>query len=234
VVLLSRTHDVNNMREFMDYGKQPVFISTDVCDKAQLVSAREEIMRQFRHVDILINGAGGNQPRATTSERQRFFDITEEAFRGVLDVNFMGTLFACQVFGEVMADQGSGIILNISSMTALKPLTRVVSYSAAKAAVENFTKWLAVHMAREYSSHVRVNAIAPGFLLTEQNQYLILDETGGLTERGEQIIHMTPMKRFGDPDEMVGTILWLISETTRFVTGVVVPVDGGFSAFGGV
>ncbi len=234
VILLSRTNDEKKMETIEGFGQQPVFIATDVSVKSQLVKARDEIKSRFGRIDVLINGAGGNRPGATTSASQSFFDLPEEAVRGVFDVNFMGTLFACQVFGQVMADQKKGVILNISSMAALKPLTHVVSYSAAKAAVDNFTKWLAVHMAQTYSPQIRVNAIAPGFLMTKQNEYLLLDNARELTERGEQIIQMTPMGRFGDPGEMIDTILWLITEASSFVTGVVVPVDGGFSAFGGV
>lgn len=234
VVLLSRTRDEVQMETFSRFERQPLFISVDVTIKSQILEAREKILRKFGRVDILLNGAGGNRPGATTSEQQTFFDLPESAVRTVFDVNFMGTLLACQIFGEPMAKQRSGTILNISSLSASNPLTRVVSYSAAKAAVENLTRWLAVHMAEEYSQHIRVNAIAPGFLLTSQNRYLLQEEPGRLTARGEQIINSTPMRRFGKPEEMVGTILWLISDASQFVSGVVVPVDGGFSAFSGV
>ena len=234
VVLLSRTQNKTQMQSLSKFEHQPMFIPVDVTQKSQLLEAREKIIGKFGHVDILVNGAGGNQPDATTSDQKTFFDLPESAVRAVLDVNFMGTLLACQIFGKPMANQGSGIILNISSLAGSNPLTRVVSYSAAKAAVENLTRWLAVYMAEEYSQNIRVNAIAPGFLLTRQNQYLLQEESGHLTERGEQIILSTPMKRFGQPEEMVGTILYLISDASRFVTGVVVPVDGGFSAYSGV
>ncbi len=233
VVLISRTPDEPWVHNLASQGKRPLFLPADVTDKMRLMEIREEVMTAFGRVDVLINGAGGNQSEATTNEELRFFDLPEDAVRGVFDINFLGTLFACQLFGEVMASQKGGVILNISSMAGIKPLTRVVSYSAAKAAVDNFTRWLAVHMAKEYSEKIRVNALAPGFLLTEQNRYLLTNDDGTLTARGRQIQAATPMGRFGKPEEMIDTILWLISDASAFVTGIIVPVDGGFSAFGG-
>jgi NAD(P)-dependent dehydrogenase (short-subunit alcohol dehydrogenase family) len=183
----------------------------------------------------LINGAGGNKPQATTNQDLKFFDLPADAFRWVFDLNMLGTILPTQVFAKMMAVQGSGIILNISSMNAFRPLTRIPAYSAAKAGVSNFTQWLAVHMAQEYSPAIRVNAIAPGFFLTEQNRFLLTDkETGELTARGQTIIQHTRMGRFGTPDDLVGTVLWLVSPASAFVTGIVVPIDGGFSAFSGV
>jgi NAD(P)-dependent dehydrogenase (short-subunit alcohol dehydrogenase family) len=234
LILLSRTPDEQLTQELVKLGKPPVSFSVDVTQKERLISARAEILGRFGRVDILINGAGGNQAGATTSEERSFFDLPDDAVEKVFDVNFLGSFYASQVFGELMTKTGSGVILNISSMAAIKPLTRVSAYSAAKAAINNFTQWLAVHMAQEYSEHIRVNAISPGFLLTEQNRFLVTTPDGGLTERGQQIIEATPMARFGEPEEMIGTILWLISDAAKFVTGIVVPVDGGFSAFGGV
>jgi len=164
-----------------------------------------------------------------------FFDMPADAIRFVFDLNFIGTLLPSQVFGKEMAERGSGIILNISSMSSFRPLTKIVAYSAAKAAVSNFTQWLAVHMCQNYSKNIRVNAIAPGFFLTEQNRFLLTDEKSGeLTQRGKTIIDHTPMGRFGETDELIGTTLWLLSDAGKFVTGIVVPVDGGFSAFSGV
>jgi NAD(P)-dependent dehydrogenase (short-subunit alcohol dehydrogenase family) len=193
------------------------------------------VITELGHVDILINGAGGNKPQATTSQDLKFFDLPADAFRWVFDLNMLGTILPTQVFAKMMAVQGSGIILNISSMNAFRPLTRIPAYSAAKAGVSNFTQWLAVHMAQEYSPAIRVNAIAPGFFLTEQNRFLLTDkETGELTARGQTIIQHTPMGRFGTPDDLVGTVLWLVSPASAFVTGIVVPIDGGFSAFSGV
>jgi NAD(P)-dependent dehydrogenase (short-subunit alcohol dehydrogenase family) len=158
-----------------------------------------------------------------------------EAIRSVFELNFIGTFLPSQVFGRFMAKNGEGVIINVSSMNAFRPLTNIAAYSAAKAAVSNFTQWLAVHMCRNYSKNIRVNAIAPGFFLTEQNRFLLTDEkTGKLTKRGETIIEHTPMGRFGNPEELVGTVLWLLSDAAKFVTGIVVPVDGGFSAFSGV
>jgi len=210
-------------------------IICNVLDAAALNAASAAIRARFGHVDILINCAGGNKPQATTDAQQRFFDLPADALRWVLDLNLLGTVLPSQVFGKSMAEQGSGVILNFSSMNAFRPLTRIPAYSAAKAAINNFTQWLAVHLAQEYSPRIRVNAIAPGFFLTEQNRFLLTDrETGELTARGKAIITHTPMARFGEPEDLLGAVLWLISPAASFVTGVVVPVDGGFSAFSGV
>ena len=207
----------------------------DVLDRKTLVEAAKIIEDKFGQVDALINAAGGNRPTATTSRDLSFFDLPEDALRFVFDLNLLGTLLPCQVFGKSMATRGEGSILNISSMNAFRPLTRTPAYAAAKAGVSNFTQWLAVHMAQEYSPRIRVNAIAPGFFITEQNRYLLTDkETGALTERGGAIIAHTPMKRFGLPEDLIGTVLWLLSPLSAFVTGIVVPIDGGFSAYSGV
>jgi NAD(P)-dependent dehydrogenase (short-subunit alcohol dehydrogenase family) len=215
-------------------GKASVF-EADVLDAASLREAAESVVAEFGRVDGLLNGAGGNHPSATTKPELSFFDLPEDALRFVFDLNMLGTIIPSQVFGRRMAEQGEGVILNVSSMSAVRPLTRVVGYSAAKAGVNSFTQWLAVHLATEYSPSIRVNAIAPGFFLTEQNRFLLTDkETGGLTQRGASIIAHTPMGRFGEPEDLLGTLLWLLSPASGFVTGIVVPVDGGFSAFGGV
>jgi NAD(P)-dependent dehydrogenase (short-subunit alcohol dehydrogenase family) len=212
-----------------------IAVKCDVLDKKSLQAAREKINSEFGKIDVLINGAGGNKKEATTSQELSFFDLPAEAVRFVCELNFLGTLLPSQVFGREMAENGKGIILNISSMNAFRPLTRIPAYSAAKAAVSNFTQWLAVHICQNYSKNIRVNAIAPGFFLTEQNRYLLTDQkTGELTARGKTIIEHTPMARFGQPDDLIGTVLWLLSDAAKFVTGIVVPVDGGFSAFSGV
>ena len=207
----------------------------DVLDKEMLQKAHQVVQAELGSVDILINMAGGNHPSATTSADLTFFDLQQDALRKVGDLNLLGTILPCQIFGRGMAERGKGVILNISSMNAFRPLTRIPAYSAAKAAVTNFTQWLAVHMAQEYSAQIRVNALAPGFLLTEQNRFLLTDkETGALTPRGESILQHTPMRRFGNPEDLLGAALWLISPASAFVTGIVLPVDGGFSAFSGV
>ena len=212
-----------------------IAVKCSVLDKRQLENARKKITAKLGRVDILINGAGGNKKEATTSEKLEFFDLPAGAIRDVLDLNFMGSLLACQVFGKDMAKKKSGVILNVSSMNAFRPLTKICGYSAAKAAVSNFTQWLAVHINQNYSKEIRVNAIAPGFFLTEQNRFLLTNEkTGRLTPRGKTIIEHTPMGRFGKPGDLTGTMLWLVSDAAKFVTGIVVPVDGGFSAFSGV
>lgn len=207
----------------------------DVLNLDELKKAAEAVVKEFGRIDCLINGAGGNHPQATTRPDLPFFDIPEEALRFVVDLNLLGTILPSQVIGKGMAEQGEGVIVNVSSMSAFRPLTRVVSYSAAKAGVNSFTQWLAVHLAQEYSPRIRVNAIAPGFFRTEQNRFLLTNqETGTLTPRGQSIIDHTPMRRFGEPEDLLGTVLWLLSPASAFVTGIVVPVDGGFSAFGGV
>lgn len=206
----------------------------DVLQKETLLEARETILAEFGRIDGLINAAGGNHPLATTGEEQSFFDLPEDALRLVLDLNMLGTLLPSQVFGEKMAAQGEGAILNVSSMNAYRPLTRVPAYSASKAAVTNFTQWLAVHMAQEYSPYIRVNAIAPGFFHTQQNHYLLYTADDELTPRGRAIIDHTPLARFGEPEDLLGAVLWLLSPLAKFVTGVVIPIDGGFSSFSGV
>nr|HET6901136.1 SDR family oxidoreductase [Ktedonobacteraceae bacterium] len=216
-------------------GGEAIGIASDVMDRADLERAYTKVLDSFGHIDMLINGAGGNSPHATTSANTSFFDLDVHAIDSVLRLNFIGTLQSCQVFGRGMAERGQGCIVNVTSMNALRPLTRIPAYSAAKAAVANFTQWLAVHMAQEYSPHIRVNALAPGFFLTEQNRYLMVDaQSGALTPRGQTIIDHTPMGRLGAPEDLLGTLLWLVSPASAFVTGVVIPIDGGFSSFSGV
>jgi NAD(P)-dependent dehydrogenase (short-subunit alcohol dehydrogenase family) len=218
-----------------ELGNGAIGLACNVLVTGSIEAAAQKVLEAFGRLDILINGVGGNQPQATTGSAQAFFDLPAEAIRWVFDLNLMGTLLPSQVFGRIMARQKSGVILNVASMNAFRPLTRIPAYSAAKAGVSNFTQWLAVHMAQEYSPLIRVNAIAPGFFLTEQNRFLLTDQaTGELTERGQAILAHTPMGRFGSPADLPGTVLWLVSPASAFVTGIVVPVDGGFSAFSGV
>ncbi|HEY5614905.1 MAG TPA: SDR family oxidoreductase [Bacteroidota bacterium] len=215
-------------------GKAAVF-TADVLNRPALELAAGEIVKTFGRVDALINAAGGNSPKATTNPEQSFFQLSEDALRQVFNLNLLGTILPCQVFGKLIADRKEGVILNISSMAAFKPLTRVAAYSAAKAAVNNFTQWLAVYMAQEFSPNIRVNAIAPGFFLTEQNRFLLTEKEGGtLTPRGKKIVEHTPAGRFGEAKELTGAVLWLLSPESNFVSGVVVPLDGGFSAYSGV
>jgi NAD(P)-dependent dehydrogenase (short-subunit alcohol dehydrogenase family) len=216
-------------------GGQALGIACDVLDRAALERTLEQVTSTFGPVDMLINAAGGNHPQATTTAEQTFFDLDMQAVDRVFGLNFAGTFQCCQVFGRGMAARGQGCIINVASMNALRPLTRIPAYSAAKAAVANFTQWLAVHMAQEYSPRIRVNSLAPGFFLTEQNRFLMIDaESGDPTPRGAAVLQHTPMGRLGEPDDLVGTLLWLVSPASAFVTGIVVPVDGGFSAFSGV
>lgn len=208
---------------------------TDVLKRESLMEAGDAINKRFGALYGLVNAAGGNSPRATVSPTMSFFDIPEEGMRFVLDLNLLGTIMPCQVLARQMVEKGEGVILNYSSMSALRPLTNVAAYSATKAAIANFTAWLATHMALNYSGKIRVNALAPGFFLGEQNRFLLIDkDTGELTPRGRKVIEHTPMGRFGLPEDLLGTVLWLLSPASAFVTGITVPVDGGFAAYSGV
>jgi NAD(P)-dependent dehydrogenase (short-subunit alcohol dehydrogenase family) len=222
-------------RTITDARGTAIAIACDVTHADSVRNAGQRVADELGSPDALVNGAGGNRAEATTSQRVSFFDLPVAALRSVFDLNVIGTVLPSQEFGRQMAQRGQGVILNISSMNAFRPLSGIPAYSAAKAAVSNFTQWLAVHMAQNYSPRIRVNALAPGFFLTEQNRYLLTDkDTGRLTPRGETILAHTPMGRFGEPRDLVGTALWLLSDAAAFVTGVVVPVDGGFSAYSGV
>ncbi|HEX6480278.1 MAG TPA: SDR family oxidoreductase [Ktedonobacteraceae bacterium] len=216
-------------------GDQAIGIGCNVLDRISLEQAQAKVRSAFGPADILVNAAGGNSPHTTTTAERPFFDLDPHAAHEVFDLNFMGTFQSCQVFGRDMVEQGEGCIVNITSMSALRPLTHIPVYSAAKAAVANFAQWLAVYMAQEYSPGIRVNALAPGFFLTEQNRFLLMDAgSGEMTPRGKAILNHTPAGRLGLPDDLVGTLLWLVSPASAFVTGIVVPVDGGFSAYSGV
>ena len=236
VAILARNVEATNTvaEAIRKEGGAAIAVACDVLDRAALERSREQVSSAFGPADILVNAAGGNSPAATTTPDRPFFDLDANAVNRVLALNFTGSLQACQVFGRDMAERRRGCIVNVTSMSALRPLTRIAAYSAAKAAVANFTQWLAVHMAQEYSPDIRVNALAPGFFLTEQNRYLLTNSDGTLTPRGEAIISHTPAGRMGLPDDLAGTLLWLVSPAAAFVTGVVVPVDGGFAAFSGV
>ncbi len=215
-------------------GGEALAAPADVLDAIQLEAVRASVMARWTRIDLLVNAAGGHDPGAVLAPQQTFVDLDLGAMRKVMDLNFFGTFLPTQVFAAPMAEQRAGSIVNISSMAAAQAVTRVAGYSAAKAAIDNLTRWLAVTVARQHGPGLRVNAIAPGFFVAEQNRALLLDGDGNLTERGEAIIRNTPMERFGEPDELLGALLWLLSDASRFVTGAVVPVDGGFSVFSGV
>jgi NAD(P)-dependent dehydrogenase (short-subunit alcohol dehydrogenase family) len=237
VVVLDRS--LKPEQGLVDYtgrdGWRAKAVAGDVLDRASLADAAAIIKAEYGPIYGLINAAGGNGKAATTSPNLEFFDVPEDALRHTFDLNLLGTMLPCQIIGRQMAERGAGVILNYSSMSAYRPLTNVLAYSAAKSGISNFTAWLAVHMAQHYSGNIRVNAIAPGFFLGEQNRDLLVNQqTGDLTRRGQAIIDHTPMGRFGNPEDTLGTVLWLLSPASAFVTGITVPVDGGFSAFGGV
>jgi NAD(P)-dependent dehydrogenase (short-subunit alcohol dehydrogenase family) len=222
-------------------GGEAMALPADVLDRGRLEAACDAVLDRWGRVDILVNAAGGNVPDATVGDEESFFELSKEAFGEVFDLNLLGTVLPTQVFGEAMvrkhaesANGAEGSVVNVSSMAAQRPLTRVVSYAAAKAAVENLTRWLSVELARKHGPGLRVNAVAPGFFLGEQNRDLLLNKDGSLTERGRTIIDHTPARRFGKPEELVSTLLWLCSPASNFVNGIVVPVDGGFNAFSGV
>ncbi len=210
-------------------------VHCNVLQKESVEQAFSEAVDKLGAIDVLVNGAGGNKKDATcVPPESLFFDLPAEATRWVFELNCLGTILPSQVFGRHLAERGTGCIINVSSMNAFRPLTRIAAYSAAKAAVSNFTQWLSTYMCQNHSTDIRVNAIAPGFFLTDQNRFLLTNEDGSPTPRGQQIIDHTPMGRYGRPEELLGTLVWLISDAGKFVTGIVVPVDGGFSAYSGV
>ena len=244
VAILGRREAIANevAGEIAAAGHDAIPLAADVLDEGSLRAARQILLDEWGGVDVLINAAGGNRPDATVFGDITFFNVPRGALEGVVGLNFTGTVLPIQIFGELMAEQGKGSIINISSMASQKVLTRVMGYSAAKAAVDNLTRWLAVDLAEKHGPGMRVNAIAPGFFIGEQNRALLINEDAptlpgeppALSERGQQIVDHTPMGRFGEPEELTGTAIWLASDASRFVTGIVVPVDGGFSASSGI
>lgn len=236
VALLSRRqHAVETAAaELRGDGFEALGVPADVLDPAGLAAAAARIEATWGRIDVLLTAAGGNRPDAIVFGERDLFGLTPDAFRQVVALNLDGTLLAIQAFAPAMVHARRGSIVTVSSMAAQKPLTRVIGYGAAKAAVDNLTRWLAVHLAQTYGEGLRVNAVAPGFFVGEQNRALLVQPSGEPTERGASILANTPMGRFGEPDDLIGTVQWLASDASRFVTGVVVPVDGGYAAFGGV
>lgn len=236
VILLGRTE--SSLKKRVDILKTPeneiIAFQCDVLDRDRLKTVNDEILNRYGRIDILINAAGGNMPGATIGVDQNVFDLKIDELKKVTDLNFNGTVLPTLVFARSMAENKKGSIINISSMASIRAITRVVGYSAGKAAVDNFTKWMAVELAQKFGSGIRINAIAPGFLLTKQNRTLLTNEDGSLTERGRSIISLTPFRRFGEPNEMIGAVIWLACDASGFVTGTIIPIDGGFSAFSGV
>ena len=221
--------------EIIADGGEAIAVKVNVLDRASLEAARDVVVNHFGKIDILINGAGGNKPQATISKDLDFFHLDLDAFKWVFDLNVTGAVLTTMVFGELLAKQGYGNVINIASMSSYHPLTNTVAYCGAKAAVYNFTEWMATHFNQNYSNNIRVNAIAPGFLLTNQNRFLLTkEEDGSPTDRGMRVLAKTPMGRYGDPEEMVGPVIFLCSEAASFVNGAVIPVDGGFSSYWGV
>lgn len=215
-------------------GGDAIAVKANVLDRASLEEARDAVVAKYGRIGVLINGAGGNKKQATVSPELDFFHLDVDAFKWVFDLNVTGAVLTTMVFGELLAKQGTGNVINIASMATYHPLTNTVAYCGAKAAVANFTEWMATHFNQNYSKNIRVNAIAPGFLLTTQNKFLMQKEDGTPTDRGQRVLNKTPMGRYGDPEEMAGPVIWLCSEAASFVNGAVIPVDGGFSSFWGI
>lgn len=236
VVILGRKLEVARERAaaIEAEGGQAMGVMADVMDISSLEAARAEIIERFGQINGLVNAAGGNMPGAVIQPEQDIFSLDMNAFNQVLSLNLQGTIHATQVFGPEIAKAGSGSIVNISSMTSQRAITRVMGYSIAKAAVDAYTRWFAVELANRYGDKIRMNAIAPGFFITEQNRKLLTNEDQSLTDRGNRVIRQTPFKRFGEPEELEGSLIWLLSDASKFVTGTVVTVDGGFAIFGGV
>lgn len=236
VVVLGRRQEAGDVvvNQIKANGGEGVFIQADVLDATALEKANDKVISLYGHIDILVNAAGGNMPGAVIAPDKTFFDLEIPEFEKVVDLNLTGTVLPSKIFAKSMVANKKGVIINIASMSSFRSITRVVGYSAAKAAVMNFTEWLAIEMAKKFGEGIRVNGIAPGFFITEQNRNLLTKPEGGYTPRGESAIRNTPFARFGEPDELVGTLIWLCSDASKFVTGVTVPVDGGFNAFCGV
>ncbi len=236
IVILSRNSErvENKVNELKKISDTIIGFSCDVLNQQDLEKVKKQILDKWHKIDVLINAAGGNMSGATISPENNFFDLKIEDFRKVSQLNLDGTVLPSMVFGQEIIKQGKGSIVNISSMAATQAITRVVGYSASKAAIDNFTKWLATEFALKFGDKIRVNAIAPGFFIGEQNRSLLTNKDGSFTARGNTIIANTPMKRFGEAEELNGAVQWLISDSASFVTGVVIPIDGGFSAFSGV
>jgi NAD(P)-dependent dehydrogenase (short-subunit alcohol dehydrogenase family) len=236
VVILGRRKEVGDKLadEVRAAGGKSLSLKADVLDRAQLVEARDSALKTFGTIDILVNAAGGNMPGAVVQPDSNFFSMKLDDFQKVVDLNLLGTVLPTQIFSEPMAKKGKGVIINIASMAAMRAITRVGGYSAAKGAVANFTSWLAVEMAHKFGEGLRVNSISPGFFLTEQNRNLLTNPDGSYTTRGQKVIAQTPFGRFGKPEELVGTLIWLCSDASAFVTGTNIAVDGGFSVYAGV
>ncbi len=236
VIILGTNENKLNQKlnSLKSISKDITGLKCNVLDEENIRNINRQVLNKYQHIDILVNAAGGHVTNAVIGIDQSIFDLRIEDFGKVTDLNLYGTVLPTLVFGKSMTEQGKGSIINISSMAAQRAITRAVGYSAAKAAVENFTRWMAVELAQKFGNGIRVNAISPGFFLTEQNKSILTNEDGSLKERGKTILNITPFNRFGNPDELIGTVLWLASDASQFVTGTIVPVDGGFSAFSGV
>lgn len=236
VVILGRRKEAGDhvVNKIKGAKGNALFVAADVLDEEQLVRAKESIIKEFGKIDVLVNAAGGNMPGAVISPQQNFFDLKMPEFEKVVSLNLTGTVLPTKVLCDDMAKRGQGVIINIASVASFRPITRVVGYAAAKSALKNFTEWLAIEMAKKFGEGIRVNGIAPGFFITEQNKNLLTNPDGTYTPRGEDAIRNTPFARFGQPDELIGTLIWLCSDASRFVTGVTVSVDGGFNVFSGV
>ncbi|HZF62889.1 MAG TPA: SDR family oxidoreductase [Chitinophagaceae bacterium] len=221
-------------KKINDEGGRALALVADVTDEQQLLAARNQVIAAFGRIDGLVNAAGGNIPEAVIQPNQDVFDLNIDALKQVMQINLFGSILPTQIFGGAIRDHGSGSIVNISSMAAQHAITKVLGYSLAKAAIDCYTKWFAVELAKRYGDKIRMNAIAPGFFLTEQNRTLLTEEDGNFTERGRLVINKTPFNRFGNAEELTGALIYLLSDASRFVTGSVITVDGGFSVFSGV
>ncbi|WP_321437431.1 SDR family oxidoreductase [uncultured Bacteroides sp.] len=233
VVILGRDQEAGSqlVSEIKKQGGQAIFAQSDVTNKETLEQCKKHILNTYGKIDVLINAAGGNMPGATITPTQTIFDLNVEAMKSVVDLNLFGTVLPTMVFASEMAEQNSGVILNFSSESSLRPLTRVVGYGVAKAAINNFTQYMAGELALKFSNGIRINAVAPGFFLTTQNEALMKNPDGSLSDRAKTIMAHTPFNRFGEPEDLYGTIHYLISDASKFVTGTVAVVDGGFNAF---